>query len=126
GTDDPHFNSLGYYLVVHHAGYFYPTIANGHDFYTLYAHLEKQPTFSVGNGVSVGQQLGEVGTTGNESGLSEGDGLVHFEIRLFKDLFHPQSWTSWDLPRPSGVNESNIYIYGDRTDAALLADPDNT
>ncbi|MEY9748875.1 ELWxxDGT repeat protein/VCBS repeat-containing protein [Bradyrhizobium japonicum] len=117
--------ALGWYVRIHHSGLQLPTVANGKDFYTLYAHLENQPLVSAGQTIGAGTKIGEVGTTGSETGVQAGFGLLHFEIRLFGNLFHPQSWTSWDLPKAGGLT-SNIYIYGARTAAQLLADPDNT
>jgi hypothetical protein len=45
---------------------------------------------------NAGAQIGEVGTSGYEQGIVSGDGLLHFEIRLFSGVFHPD-WPSWDL-----------------------------
>jgi len=61
---------------------------NGQDIYTLYLHLQTQdkPTtlFIIGDKVSKGQKIGRIGDTG--SGIVH----LHFEIRYFTTLCHPQ------------------------------------
>jgi hypothetical protein len=122
GPSDPTFASLGWYVIIRHTGYLYPQIAHGDDFYTLYAHLNKRPLFEKDKGVTIDQQIGEVGRTGNETISSPLNGLLHFEIRLFSSLYHP-SWPSWNLPRPAGHTETNIYLYGEYTEGQLRDDP---
>ena len=125
-----YFSSLGNYVLVHDFGAQYPSIADGQDFYTLYLHLNAAPLVSKDQVINAGGQLGIIGTTGNESGVPPGDGLLHFEIRLFPDLFQPYS--AWDLPKLSSdgtgpiVLKTNIYILGDQNDAQLLKDPLDT
>ena len=123
GQLDATFSSLGWYVLVHDTGSLAPSVANGQDFYTLYAHLEDKPLVSVGDSIDPGTTLGTVGTTGNETGIQSGFGLLHFEIRLFPDLFQP--FTAWDLPKKNGP-DANIYLYGAQDAAQLLADPLNT
>lgn len=115
---------LGWYVRIHHSGTSAPAINGADDFYTLYSHLQYQPLVSVGQSVSAGQHIGEVGTTGNES-VQNGYGLLHFEIRLFDGLLHPWEWTAWDLPK-AGVNTTNIYLYGSLSEDSLRADPTGT
>src|SRR5262249_48231908 len=96
---------------------------------TLYLHLSNDtPAVKLGQQIVEGQQIGNVGTTGNEQGILAGNGLLHFEIRLFPGVFQP--YEGWDLPKlqPDGsIQEtSNIYIYGSQTAAQLLDDPANT
>jgi murein DD-endopeptidase MepM/ murein hydrolase activator NlpD len=123
GPSDPQWNSLGWYVLVQDSGAQYPTVAGGKDFYTLYLHLNSQPLVTTGQNIASGTKIGEVGTTGNEKGMQSGYGLLHFEIRLFSDLFQPYS--QWYLPKTTGP-ASNIYIFGAQTAAQLLADPQGT
>jgi hypothetical protein len=44
-------------------------------FYTRYAHLESLPSFTKGNGINAGDQIGVAGTSGGVTGLH-----LHFEI----------------------------------------------
>ncbi len=125
--------ALGWYVRVHTLGTSAPTVADGHDFYTLYAHLGAEPLVTNGR-VEVGQKIGEVGTDGTELGVPSGSGLLHLEIQLFNDVnnptYHPFSWSAWDLPRlnadGSTYNQTNTYIYGTPSVAQLRADPDGT
>ncbi|TNC96768.1 MAG: hemagglutinin/hemolysin-related protein, partial [Rhodocyclaceae bacterium] len=111
-------SALGWYVRIHHSGASTPGVAGGRDFYTLYLHLESQPLVTVGQPVTTGKKIGTVGTTGNESGVPLGDGLLHFEMRLFDSLFHPVEWSSWDLPKATLT--TNIYIYGERSETQLF------
>ena len=52
----------------------YVMINHGNGLYTLYAHLAK-PTVSAGQSVSVGQQVGVIGSTGHSTGPH-----LHFEV----------------------------------------------
>jgi len=53
---------------------------NGEAYGTVYAHMRDTPIVSVGDTVSQGQQLGNMGSTGNSTGIH-----LHFEI-------HPGGW----------------------------------
>ena len=123
GASDSYWTSLGWYVLVYDPGSTAPDVAGGQNFYTLYLHLNNQPQVQVNQTISAGSKIGVVGTTGNETGVPAGDGLLHFEIRLFADLFQPYS--QWNLPKISG-SKSNIYVYGADSAAQLLADPANT
>lgn len=71
--------AYGLHVVVKHAD----------GVYTLYAHLSAI-TVSVGQSVSAGQQVGNVGSTGNSSGPH-----LHFEVRN-----HPTAFTSGTFINP--------------------------
>lgn len=67
-------NDYGYYVVLGHGGY--DENKKTYEYYSLYAHQIRQSTYvSVGDSVSAGQQIGNVGSTG----LSTGNHL-HLEI----------------------------------------------
>lgn len=59
--------SYGYYCMISHG--------NGH--VTLYAHMKKMPSVSVGQTVTKGQVIGYVGSTGDSTGPH-----LHFELRI--------------------------------------------
>ena len=54
----------------------YVILSHGNGMYTLYAHLAK-PTVSQGQSVTVGQQIGVIGSTGHSTGPH-----LHFEVRI--------------------------------------------
>lgn len=60
-------SSYGNYCIVYH----------GNGYATLYAHMMYTPNVSVGESVSAGQVIGNVGTTGRSSGYH-----LHFELRI--------------------------------------------
>lgn len=116
-------DALGWYVLVQDSGSTSPTVANGENFSTLYLHFANQPLVTQNQSIPAGFELGTVGTTGNETGVAAGQGLLHFEIRLFTGLYQPYS--QWNLPTQNGSSASNIYILGSQSDAQLLADPKN-
>ena len=59
--------SYGYYCMISHGG----------GKVTLYAHMKKMPSVSVGQTVQKGQVIGYVGTTGSSTGNH-----LHFELRI--------------------------------------------
>lgn len=61
------YHSYGYYCIISHG--------NGKS--TLYAHMQKVPSVSVGQTVTKGQVIGYVGTTGSSTGNH-----LHFELRI--------------------------------------------
>jgi murein DD-endopeptidase MepM/ murein hydrolase activator NlpD len=71
--------AYGLHVVVRHSG----------GVYTLYAHLSRI-SVSVGQNVAAGQQVGNVGSTGNSSGAH-----LHFEVRT-----HPTAFTSGTFLNP--------------------------
>jgi len=78
--------SYGEHIIVQHSTY-----------WTVYAHLRKRLVFS-GATVSAGTQLGEMGKTGNVTGVH-----LHFEIRKGSNLYNyvrnPECW----LARSTGT-----------------------
>jgi murein DD-endopeptidase MepM/ murein hydrolase activator NlpD len=68
---------------------------------TRYCHMVSQPLVSVGDFVSTGQELGQVGSTGNSSGPH-----LHFEVHVNGDpgsggAVDPETWMS-DRGAPLG------------------------
>jgi murein DD-endopeptidase MepM/ murein hydrolase activator NlpD len=61
----------GWYAVIAHSG----------GYLTLYGHMRYRPVVSVGQHVAVGQQIGQVGSTGDSTGPH-----THFEVH--KGLWH--------------------------------------
>lgn len=59
----------GWYVVLQH------TRDDGSQFYTLYAHLHSESTLTVGDPVSAGSMIGEVGKSGGATGFH-----LHVEI----------------------------------------------
>lgn len=59
--------SYGYYCMISH----------GNGYVTLYAHMRKMPSVSVGQTVTKGQVIGYVGSTGDSTGPH-----LHFELRI--------------------------------------------
>jgi hypothetical protein len=66
----------GYHLIIDH----------GNDYQTLYAHLQSYYV-EVGNNVSKGMNIGEMGSTGNSSGPH-----LHFEIRQGQTRRNPYNF----------------------------------
>lgn len=77
GTDGPY----GVFVAVEH-------VINGQKVKTLYGHmLWGSPTVAVGQQVTVGQQVGAVGSTGNSTGPH-----LHFEVHLDGIPVDPYAW----------------------------------
>ena len=55
---------------------YYVALDHGNGWYTLYGHMNRQSTLSIGEEVAAGQVIGFVGTTGYSTGNH-----LHFEIR---------------------------------------------
>jgi len=67
---------------------------NGDGYYTLYAHLSAV-TVETGEAVGVGQQLGNVGTTGNSTGPH-----LHFGLRVCGEHRDYSGYNGWLNPTP--------------------------
>jgi len=67
-------NSYGYYVTISHGG----------GVLTLYAHMRYAASVKVGQTVTMGQQIGVVGTTGSSTGNH-----LHFEVVVHKVLKDP-------------------------------------
>lgn len=61
-------NSRGHYIYIHH-------IVQGENYTTAYYHFKNASVFNVGNNVNIGDVLGQMGTTGDSTGIH-----LHFEI----------------------------------------------
>ena len=83
-------------------------IAHGSDLFTLYAHLSKIDVL-VGENVSTGDKIGEVGRTGGAIGSH-----LHFEVRRgdVEDYFATQNPELWLTPArdPNGVSFGTVMI----------------
>jgi murein DD-endopeptidase MepM/ murein hydrolase activator NlpD len=75
--------------------------AAGHSIYHLYAHLNKLPTLKIGDQVTCGQKLGEVGTSGNSINPH-----LHLETRIGPSEASFSSLGHYD-PRLSEEERSN-------------------
>ena len=62
-------NGNGYYITLEH------TLPSGQKVYSFYGHLAGLPGLAKGTRVSVGQQIGTMGSTGRSGGLH-----VHFAL----------------------------------------------
>ena len=76
--------SWGYYVQVYHG-----KDDNGNSYSTLYAHMNSAPIVSVGQGVSKGQTLGYVGSTGNSTGNH-----LHLEMKVNNVLVNVMNYLS--------------------------------
>ena len=83
-------------------------IAHGSDLFTLYAHLSKIDVL-VGENVSTGDKIGEVGRTGGAIGSH-----LHFEVRRgdVEDYFATQNPELWLTPArdPNGIPFGTVMI----------------
>lgn len=61
-------------------------IKHGNGFETLYGHLSKI-LVKVGQDVNIGQQIGNVGSTGRSTGPH-----LHYEIHRYGEKINPQSF----------------------------------
>lgn len=77
----PEVGGCGWYVKVLHAG----------DIATLYCHMVSQPEVEVGDAVTTGQLLGNVGTSGNSS-----EPHLHFETQRGTDVMPPNSSSAVD------------------------------
>lgn len=97
---DPNFKTLGYMALLDHG----VLSRTGKRTFSLYLHLQKQPSgefgvpIKVGTQITQGSKIGEIGRTGVAYGCH-----LHFEVRHFASRFHPD-WL-------------NIYGKGDRRSA---------
>jgi murein DD-endopeptidase MepM/ murein hydrolase activator NlpD len=109
-TDSDTGPALGNYVAIRH-DLTTPITINGittSQIVSLYAHLEFTPTVSVGDIVTIGQQIGQLGATG-DAGFAH----LHFEIRLgtqFRDAdgYNPNG-------APSGWVDPTDFINAHRT-----------
>jgi peptidoglycan hydrolase-like protein with peptidoglycan-binding domain len=69
GTDDPNINGGG-------AGHWIQIKHNDGTF-TMYQHLKERPNFADNTPIKEGQQIGQIGDSGNASGVPQ----LHFEVR---------------------------------------------
>ena len=76
--------SWGYYVQVYHG-----KDDNGNSYSTLYAHMNSAPIVSVGQSVSKGQRLGNVGSTGNSTGNH-----LHLEMKVNNVLVNVMNYLS--------------------------------
>ncbi|MGN0975430.1 MAG: M56 family metallopeptidase [Gemmiger sp.] len=74
--------SMGYWVILSHG-----TDSEGHTWQTVYAHLLNQPQVAAGDTVDAGQQIGEVGSTGNSTGNH-----LHLELLCDGEPVNPQDF----------------------------------
>ncbi|NUS73676.1 MAG: M23 family metallopeptidase [Corynebacteriales bacterium] len=67
----------------------YVEVSHGNGFMTRYCHMVKQPSVKVGDRVTAGQLLGEVGSSGNSSGPH-----LHYEVHFQGDPINPEEFMS--------------------------------
>lgn len=84
-TNESSLESYGNYCVLQHVG------EDSQAFFTWYAHQLTTPSVSVGQAVLRGQQIGQVGSTGNSTGNH-----LHIEVRQFGNAsgnrVNPEIW----------------------------------
>ncbi|MEU8330297.1 peptidoglycan DD-metalloendopeptidase family protein [Micromonospora sp. NPDC048839] len=78
-------------------GGYYVKIDHGDGWQTLYLHMLEPPMVSVGQRVTIGQQLGKVGSTGDSSG-------PHLHFEQVRDGAKIESWFNGV---PSGITHDN-------------------
>jgi hypothetical protein len=103
--------ALGNYVVIRH-DLPNPITVNGvttSQVVSLYAHLEFAPTVAVGNIVRSGQQIGQLGATGDAAGAAH----LHFEIRLGTQYHDADGYNP--VGAPSGWVDPTDFINAHRT-----------
>ena len=81
------------------------TIDHGNGRTSLYGHMVNAPNWKVGQIIKPGQQIGQVGSTGNSTGPH-----LHFELRQNGRTVDPN--TAWPIWRGSGGVESISGLFG--------------
>ncbi len=107
GTNPPEDDPYGLAVAIKHDfGY------NNQTLYTIYAHMSKINVW-LNQPVAVGEQIGEVGSTGFSSGPH-----LHFEVRIgenkFLKTYNPELWlappTGWGVLAGRALDKSGNYI----------------
>jgi murein DD-endopeptidase MepM/ murein hydrolase activator NlpD len=107
GTNPPEDDPYGLAIAIKHDfGYDNQTL------YTIYAHMSKINVW-LNQPVAMGEQIGEVGTTGFSSGPH-----LHFEVRIgdnkFLKTYNPELWlappTSWGVLAGRALDKNGNYV----------------
>lgn len=107
GTNPPEDDPYGLAVAIKHDfGY------NNQTLYTIYAHMSKINVW-LNQPVGMGEQIGEVGTTGFSSGPH-----LHFEVRIgenkFLKTYNPELWlappTGWGVLAGRALDKNGNYV----------------